>query len=139
MFSFLSNMYPCRVYYGGIEYPSSEHAYQAAKSTSETEQLEIRSAETPQVAKKLGRGVKNLRPDWDSVKIGIMERIVFDKFNRNVDLRNALLATKGFELIEGNWWKDTFWGICDGKGDNHMGKVLMKVRDKLEEKFGTEY
>ena len=29
---FLSNFYPCSIEHDGLRYPSSEHAYQAAKS-----------------------------------------------------------------------------------------------------------
>jgi predicted NAD-dependent protein-ADP-ribosyltransferase YbiA (DUF1768 family) len=35
------------------------------------------------------------------------------------------------ELIEGNWWGDTYWGVCNGVGENHLGKLLMKIRDYL--------
>ena len=45
------------------------------------------------------------------------------------------------ELIEGNVWNDTFWGVCNGKGHNHLGKILMKVRDEIrgiEKKTGLE-
>ena len=42
-----------------------------------------------------------------------------------------LLATDDMEIIEGNVWGDTFWGVCDGKGENNLGKVLMEVRQHL--------
>ncbi len=34
-------------------------------------------------------------------------------------------------LIEGNTWRDTFWGIYEGKGENNLGKLLMKIREEL--------
>jgi hypothetical protein len=42
-----------------------------------------------------------------------------------------LLATKGHDLAEGNWWGDTFWGTCKGTGHNHLGKILMDIRSEL--------
>ena len=65
------------------------------------------------------------------MRIDIMTALVTQKFNRHIDLRKKLLATGDEELIEGNWWGDTFWGVCRGKGDNHLGKILMEVRSKL--------
>lgn len=32
-------------------------------------------------------------------------------------------------IIEVNNWGDTYWGVCNGIGDNHLGKILMKIRD----------
>ena len=46
-------------------------------------------------------------------------------------LRAKLLATGDAELIEGNYWHDTFWGMCNGKGENHLGRLLMEVRSEL--------
>jgi hypothetical protein len=46
-------------------------------------------------------------------------------------LRDQLIATGDAELIEGNTWNDTFWGVCNGKGSNFLGKALMDIRKKL--------
>ncbi|MGM9605038.1 MAG: hypothetical protein ACI3XG_08225 [Faecousia sp.] len=38
-------------------------------------------------------------------------------------------------LEEGNTWHDTFWGV-DAKtrdGENHLGRILMRVRQDLRE------
>lgn len=37
-------------------------------------------------------------------------------------------------VYKGNYWKDTYWGVCNGVGENHLGKLLMKIREKLKEK-----
>ena len=47
------------------------------------------------------------------------------------ELREALLNTDNAKLIEGNWWGDKFWGICNGVGENNLGKLLMEVRDEI--------
>ena len=43
------------------------------------------------------------------------------------------MATRDRVLIEGNDWGDTFWGMTDGEGENHLGKILMRVRAELRE------
>lgn len=119
-----SNFRPCRAI-------SVEHLFQAAKSLDLIEQSNILQAKTPGKAKKMGRLVK-LRSDWESVKIDIMTQLVLDKFSQNPDLKQKLLDTGNIELIEGNTWGDKFWGVDGGEGKNHLGKILMYVREKLK-------
>ena len=135
-YSFLSNMYSCKVTYKNITYDSTEAAFHAQKCPE-------RAAEfiglNPSASKKLGRQVE-LRSDWEDVKVQIMEEIVREKFLQNLDLQAKLIATGDEELVEGNWWYDTFWGVCtnrkyDHVGENHLGKILMKVRGELSERF----
>jgi ribA/ribD-fused uncharacterized protein len=81
-------------------------------------------------SKKLGKRVE-LRPDWEDVKIDIMRQVLKSKFTQNPELKAQLIATGDAELIEGNNWNDRFWGVCRGKGQNHLGKLLMEVRAEL--------
>lgn len=127
-YRFLSNFWPCQILMEGIIYPSIENAYQAAKTLDRdlrTQFVDI----SPGEAKKLGRKLQ-LRKDWEKYKIPAMELFVFQKF-RNPKLKGFLLDTDNKELIEGNTWGDKFWGVCDGVGENHLGKILMKVRDRI--------
>jgi hypothetical protein len=124
---FLSNFYPCTIEIEGIEYPSVEHAYQAAKTLNIAEREEIALLTAGQ-AKRRGYRV-TLRDDWESIKLRIMEDLIRQKFNERV-LREKLKATGDAELIEGNDWEDKFWGVCDGEGENWLGKILMKVRSE---------
>jgi ribA/ribD-fused uncharacterized protein len=128
---FLSNFHPAEVELDGIMYPSSEAAYQAAKTLS-AESRKAFVTMSPGEAKRAGKKVV-MRPDWDSVKILIMTNLVRDKFTRHEDLKDKLLATGDQELVEGNHWRDYFWGVCKGKGENNLGKILMKVRKELKE------
>lgn len=116
--------------YEGVIYPSSEHAYMAAKTTNPTIRNQIKNCPTSAAAKKLGRSIQ-LRPNWDNIKLGIMEEILRDKFTRNPNLRNQLIATGTEQLVEENWWGDVYWGVCNGKGQNNLGKLLMKIRKEL--------
>jgi len=128
-YKFLSNFYAVNLYFEGLIYPSVEHAYQAAKARYEPDKERIRDLSTPGEAKRAGR-VIFLRPDWEEIKLTVMETLVRSKFRRKT-LRDKLLATGDTELIEGNWWGDKFWGVCNGVGQNHLGKILMKVRKEL--------
>lgn len=128
-YSFLSNFYNCVLMYDGLVYTSAEAAFQAAKTLTEIERLEFTQL-PPNKAKRLGRRAK-LRPDWEQVKDQVMYDVVRAKFEQNSVLRLPLLATGTAELVEGNWWKDTYWGVCNGVGQNKLGKILMRVREEL--------
>lgn len=134
-YRFLSNFWPTVLRLDGIEYVSLEHAYQAAKTTNQKDKLWVAAAEGPGSAKKRGRRI-TIRPDWDEVKLAVMESLVREKFSWNrtkhSELSNLLLATGDLELIEANTWGDTFWGRCNGVGKNHLGLILMKVREELK-------
>ena len=145
---FLSNFYPCKIS-DGIEYPSVEHYYVAMKvdddqlingkyyTPSDFREM-ISKVESPAIVKKIGKLVK-VRKDWGSKKIHIMNWAVREKF-KNKELSEMLLSTGDVELIEGNTWGDTFWGVCNNKGKNHLGKILMEVRRELrgEKRVGLE-
>lgn len=115
---------------------SVEHHYQAAKTTNLQDWLLIMSAETPGKAKRLGKpiergGAITVREDWDSVKLILMEQFTREKFATNATLRQKLIDTQGHLLVEGNTWGDRYWGVCDGAGENNLGKIIMKVRDSF--------
>ena len=131
-YAFLSNFFPASVPMGGKTYPTVEHAFQAAKTNSEEwkERICLIPATQAGKAKRLGRKVP-LIENWNEMRVGVMTSLVRRKFWMNEDLQNLLLATGDRELIEGNTWKDTFWGICNGVGENHLGKILMRVRKEL--------
>jgi len=130
---FLSNFYPFPVVYNGVEYPTSEHAFQTAKVHDPSEKIWIKGAPTPGKAKYRGRGV-TLREDWEDVKVEIMKNVILAKFS-NEDLKKALLDTGDTVLVEGNTWKDTYWGVSlkTGRGKNVLGIILMAVREYYKE------
>ena len=130
-YSFLSNFYERPVEWEEITYPSNEHAFQAAKVLNPVQRLEIAAAETPGRAKRMGRRV-SLRSDWEEIKDAIMLEIALCKFHQHSDLADKLLATGDATLIEGNWWGDKYWGVCDGEGLNKLGQTLMVVRAQLK-------
>ncbi len=120
----------------GFRYPTVEHAYQAHKSAIKEERspFTIKSDPdqqmTPGQAKRAGRKL-TLRGDWEDIKLEIMRRALELKFTIP-DLKAMLIDTGDEELIEGNTYGDVFWGVCRGKGENNLGKLLMDVRRRLE-------
>ena len=127
----LSNFWPCLIVYEDREYKNSEAAYQAAKTLDLEKRIpfEIMGAAA---SKKAGQLVP-LRSDWDEVKLQVMYDIVKDKFCRNFELQVKLLETGDKYLEETNWWGDRFYGVYKGEGENHLGKILMRVRSELQE------
>lgn len=126
-YRFLSNFYPAKVEWEGRIYDNNEAAFQSAKCIDEKDRDKFCKM-NPSEAKRTGRHVK-LREDWEDVKVGVMLSICFAKFAQNEDLRKKLLETGDAELIEGNTWGDKVWGMVDGEGKNHLGRILMKIRD----------
>lgn len=135
-YEFMSNFYNAPVIYEGLIYRNNEAAFQAHKLTNKEERKKF-CVYSPSKAKLEGRNCK-LREDWEDVKYQVMYDIVKAKFTQNVNLKTQLLATGTEELIEGNWWHDNCWGDCscdrckDIKGQNNLGKILMKVREELK-------
>lgn len=128
---FMSNFYPFKLIYNGIEYQNTEAAFQAQKCKYLPERNQF-SKLNPSEAKRLGRRVE-LRPDWEQVKDNIMYNIVLTKFSSDEYLAYKLLKTGEEVLMEGNTWKDTYWGVDldTMQGKNKLGLILMKVRDVL--------
>jgi len=128
---FLSNFYPCTITFMDITYPSVEHAFQASKTLDMEIREKIAKAPTPGKAKKMGRKVK-LRFDWEDVKEVFMFLLLQKKF-AIPKLQRKLLATGDAELVEGNNWGDTYWGVCKGVGKNRLGELLMRVRQEIKD------
>jgi N-glycosidase YbiA len=131
-YRFLSNFWPAEVVFEGITYPDVEHAYQSAKTLDMNERRRIAVIATPAEAKHAGEALQ-YRADWEQVKIDVMEQCVRYKFTHHPELAAKLQATGDAELEEGNTWGDQIWGVYQGKGANHLGIILMKVRGELRE------
>lgn len=112
-----------------------EHIYQACKCADPSESYYVLTAKTPGFAKRLGRRAK-LVDGWNDNRIPAMLPILRSKFRKGTREAELLLATGDAELIEGNDWGDTFWGMCNGVGENWLGVLLMLVREELSTEVG---
>lgn len=129
-YRWLSNFWPVEIVRAdGIAYPSAEHAYVAAKILDLPTRRALAAMASAGQVKRAGRALE-LRSDWDKVKQTEMLSILRLKFQQP-GLAERLRATGSAELIEGNTWGDTYWGVCCGKGQNILGKLLMRVRSEL--------
>ena len=129
-YGFLSNFAPHGFTSTTKKYwPTAEHYYQAAKTANLEWIDKIQSADTPGQAKRLGKKAP-LRTDWPEIKLKVMKRALTYKFETGY-VRQALIDTGDRELVEVNYWGDTFWGECDGVGENNLGKLLMELRTKI--------
>jgi ribA/ribD-fused uncharacterized protein len=123
-YRFLSNFW----WFDGI---TVEHLYQVKKCLHFEDAEKILKATTPGDAKRMGRHVE-IKPNWEEIKIKIMLQLLEQKFS-NPEMKRKLLATGKEYLQEGNRWGDTYWGVDlkTGKGENHLGQLIMIVRDKI--------
>ena len=133
---FLSNFSDSEFVHDGITWKTNEHFYQAMKSLDRNERIRIANLRTAGDTKKEGKKL-SIRPDWEDVKIDVMRqglRLKFD-LETHPDLCRQLIETFPNMLVEGNWWGDTFWGICNGQGMNWLGILLMERREELLEEL----
>ena len=136
-YAFLSNFAKSPITFNEKTWPTVDHVFQAAKTFDVNERERIRLAYSPGKAKYMGRKV-SIRSDWEQVKQDIMLKCIRLKFKQNHDLKQRLLQTENFKLIEGNTSHDNFWGDCKCSkcqkipGKNFLGQILMNVRKELK-------
>ena len=128
---FLSNFYLSEVEYNGLFFQNAEAAFQSSKIKSKNIRKKF-SKMNPIQAKLVGEKIEATTENWEELKFDIMEKICYNKFTSNKVLKNKLLETKDKELINNNTRGDTIWGISNGVGENHLGKILMKIREELK-------
>lgn len=143
-YRFLSNFWPAQVNLDGMDYPTVEHAYQAAKTINLYDRKRIQEAGTPGEAKRIGRSVV-LRSGWEFIKVQVMYELIREKFEP-LEMRKLLEETGDQMLVEGNDWGDAFWGVAaryttvaknrrtvTNHGENWLGRILMNVRKEHQE------
>ena len=133
---FLSNFFWSDVHFEGLQYPSVEHAFQAAKLPDNAARAAAgfcSRALTFGQAKRKGRAVP-LRPDWAAVKEAVMAACLRSKFTSDAGLRRGLCATGTRMLVDGHSGSpDLIWGyhFPSQAGQNRMGHLLMQLRAEL--------
>lgn len=133
--SWLSNFSPHPV----KDFPTVEHAYQAAKFTDSRVWETIKQAKTPAQAKAMGRELIGVRKNWAAIKESVMLKALRIKF-QDPELKDLLIHTYPHQLIHYAPWGDIYWGVDkSGQGQNRQGILLMEVRAELlhEEPYGN--
>ncbi len=135
LFYMFSNFAAFAVEWCGHLWMTSEHAYQAAKFEDTVIQEEIQKAKSAHDAKKIAlKYSSEVRPDWDIAKLAVMEDILRAKLEQHKFVYKKLLET-GDAIIGEDSPVDYFWGYGkDGTGQNHLGKIWMKLREEIRGK-----
>lgn len=156
-YRFMSNMFVAPFEIDGMTFPTVEHYFQWSKAVlfegkdSESAKKMMKAPRNKEFTeaksvKSLGKKVKDFSDaKWDDVKMAVMEKAVRAKFvNPKHELLPKLLATGDREIGEANP-RDKFWGIGTSadtadaknpkkwKGQNQLGKMLMKLRNEFKE------
>ncbi len=127
-------MYDCDIEFMGHKFKSVENAYMFAKNPKDIEWLKKCLSMSPGDIKKASKSI-SLRDDWEVVKLSIMYNLLKQKFTQE-PFRTSLLGTKNENIVEGNRWNDTFWGVDiksnPNVGENWLGRLIMDIRTKLK-------
>ena len=121
-------------YVDGVYYPTVEHYYQSEKFDDNDIKMKIISCDTPKEASNIGRD-RNLkrRDGFNNIKLDVMYKGTLEKFLQNSTIRSKLIETRNNEIKEMTE-KENYWGVGPLlDGENHYGKILMSVRDKVKE------
>ena len=146
-YDFLDPAYYCLAEYDGVIYNSAEAAFLASQYEDPYFRSMFRDSALPiWRARELAKRFQKRR-DWTpELSLELMLQLTLDKFSRSPNLRSLLLATGHEQIVAENNWHEQFWGCCicnnrPGKygrkdaclvpGSNHLGKILMFVRDRL--------
>ena len=135
-FRCFSNFFPSPIRwpFGPVTFPTVEHGFVWHKTNNPIVRRVVLTIDKPGDVKKFGRGIV-LRDEWEDIKLDVMQELVFRKFEQHHLLRKILLNTGDDTLVETNHWHDNFWGDCTCRrcqsieGENHLGLILMKIRE----------
>ncbi len=122
----------------GLYWATLEHYYQAMKFSDADYRQQIRLCQSVEEVNKLGHSKKPARAtDWKKNRVLMMVRGFYTKCKSHEQVTERLIQTNDKKLIESSQY-DYFWGCGrDHRGDNHYGKVLMNVRNKLNQEASS--
>lgn len=126
-FAFLANSYPCPVEMDGACYPCAETAFYAARCAYKTDRKKFATLSGPDARKLAGHLTE--QSGWADKKLSVLQEVLQAKFSEP-QLKRRLLQTGNEELVFSNPY-DSYLGVSDGKGANHLGRLLMELRDEF--------
>ncbi|KAI0029255.1 hypothetical protein K488DRAFT_56763 [Vararia minispora EC-137] len=124
---------PDVILYDGDSYPTALHLFEALKYLPHRPDVArmIREAPLQDMSAISERHAAAMRPDWDNVALQMMDDVLYHKFRQHARARDILLATGNAPLLHQDAG-DAFWGGGpDDLGENHMGRALERVRQRL--------
>ena len=145
---YMSNHYESKFMLDGSIFRHVEQAmmFLKAKLFGDDEMaMKIFNSYNPKRCKELGRRVRNFEQNvWDDNKCDIVKRCVRAKFKQNVELNKKLRDTKNALIVEASP-HDDIWGVKlhkndikvtnpnKWKGKNLLGKIIMEVREEINQ------
>lgn len=132
-----------------INWPTTEHYFQAQKTEKISLQKQIAKLATPRDAFKYveskypadhidydqnTRSIPKVTPTWDERKKLVMLTALREKFDpiNHAELANLLKNTGNRILVEDAQKNDSYWGNgADHLGFNYLGRMLMHIRAEL--------
>ena len=130
----LDNFSSFKVEWNGYLYASLEEAYQAASFMGSDEELveKVKKSHSADEAQRIAYANRDKqRTDWNEVKLEIMEELLRLKVEQNPYVKKKLLQTENYLIVEDSP-KDSYWGWGeDRQGENHLGKLWMKLRNEI--------
>jgi ribA/ribD-fused uncharacterized protein len=149
-FGFLSNMAPISVKIAGHQWRTAEAAFQALRFEDEEIRKEIRKQKSPMGAKMVSKKhrVLALVDPMSPGDLHNMALVVRAKFEQHIVFWNRLDRTGDTQIVENCTYRrrqprSLFWGAALGEdgqweGENHLGRILMAVRDELRTEAAGE-
>lgn len=128
------------VFWRGVWWMTSEHAYQAAKFWNKAPRIAdmIHLARSAHEAFKIAREHDSEKlENWGEIKVPIMKEILQAKLKQHEYIQRKLLQTGDRELVEDSP-ADSFWGRGpDWQGQNQLGKLWMKLREQWRQEASS--
>ena len=116
-------------------FQTSEHAFQYLKFVDTNKEVaeSIKKSFSPNDARSIAHENKASRlANWSDIKYEKMEEVLKLKVEQNPIVKECLLNTKDYLIAECCIDEDTDWGVDNNnQGENHLGKIWMKIRDEL--------
>lgn len=133
----LDNFSSFKVEYNGYLYASLEEAYQTVGFLESAPEIaeQIKHSHSAHEAQKIAMENRDKQdPNWNNIKISVMEDLLRHKIDQNPYVLKKLLETEDYIIVEDSP-KDNFWGWgIDRNGQNNLGKLWMKLREEYRQK-----
>jgi N-glycosidase YbiA len=149
-----SNLFRSEIAIAGAEFPTVEHAYQSLKPRDKRVREWLLAAPAPSLVALAAHVLPSdepdptdvmsrtadallgfhTRPGWSRLRYPWMLACLRAKFSQHADLADLLRSTGDNLLVEAGRIDDEAgrrWGIVNGRGQNYLGRMLMRVRSEL--------